>query len=73
MEAINSNATQGASQTENASGKSGFDMITSVELMFAKLQNDLAVENREYAKSRIEGIKAKQEDQKKISDLIVAL
>ena len=43
MEAINSNATQGASQTENASGKSGFDMITSVELMFAKLQNDLAV------------------------------
>lgn len=50
--------------------KHGFDMIRSVELMFAKLQNDLAVENREYAKSRIEGIKQKQAEQKKISEFI---
>ena len=72
----NVNSNQATAQTEgaqNLNDKYGFDMITSVELMFAKLQNDLAVENREYAKSRIEGIKAKQKDQKDISDCIVAL
>ena len=69
----NSQAAAQAAGTEGAKDKYGFDMITSVELMFAKLQNDLAVENREYAKSRIEGIKAKQKDQKDISDCIVAL
>ncbi|MBQ3683896.1 MAG: hypothetical protein II922_12625, partial [Succinimonas sp.] len=72
----NINSSQAAAQaagTEGAKDKYGFDMITSVELMFAKLQNDLAVENREYAKSRIEGIKAKQADQKEISNCIVAL
>ena len=75
---FNPNATQAtqADQTEQTGktkDKYGFEMISSVELMFAKLQNDLAVENREYAKSRIEGIKAKQKEQKEISDLIVAL
>ena len=69
----NGQATAQTQATEGAKDKYGFDMITSVELMFAKLQNDLAVENREYAKSRIEGIKAKQKDQKDISDCIVAL
>ena len=75
MVEFNPNATQAAQteQTGQTKDKHGFDMITSVELMFAKLQNDLAVENREYAKSRIEGIKAKQKEQKEISDLIVAL
>jgi hypothetical protein len=63
----------GTESTQAAKDKYGFDMITSVELMFAKLQNDLAVENREYAKSRIEGIKAKQAEQKEISNAIVAL
>jgi hypothetical protein len=69
----NSQATAQTEATQDTKDKYGFDMITSVELMFAKLQNDLAVENREYAKSRIEGIKAKQKDQKDISDCIVAL
>uniref|UniRef100_UPI00386F2059 hypothetical protein n=1 Tax=Succinimonas sp. TaxID=1936151 RepID=UPI00386F2059 len=40
--------------------------ITSVELMFAKLQNDLAIENREYAKDRIDAIKQKQQESKEI-------
>ncbi len=48
-------------------------MITSVELMFAKLQSDLAEENHEHAKTRIDGIKDRQADQKALSDLIVAL
>ena len=69
----NNQAAAQTAGTESAKDKYGFDMITSVELMFAKLQNDLAVENREYAKSRIEGIKAKQAEQKAISDLIVSL
>ena len=69
----NGQATSQTQATQDTKDKYGFDMITSVELMFAKLQNDLAVENREYAKSRIEGIKAKQKDQKDISDCIVAL
>uniref|UniRef100_UPI00386E64D9 hypothetical protein n=1 Tax=Succinimonas sp. TaxID=1936151 RepID=UPI00386E64D9 len=60
----NSQTTAQTEATQDTKDKYGFDMITSVELMFAKLQNDLAVENREYAKSRIEGIKAKQKDQK---------
>ncbi len=69
----NNQAAAQTAATESAKDKYGLDMITSVELMFAKLQNDLAVENREYAKSRIEGIKAKQAEQKEISNAIVAL
>ena len=69
----NGQATAQTEATQETKDKYGFDMITSVELMFAKLQNDLAVENREYAKSRIEGIKAKQAEQKEISNAIVAL
>ena len=69
----NGQATAQTEATQETKDKYGFDMITSVELMFAKLQNDLAVENREYAKSRIEGIKAKQAEQKEISNLIASL
>ena len=72
----NVNSNQATAQTEgaqNLNDKYGYDMITSVELMFAKLQSDLAEENREHAKTRIDGIKDKQADQKALSDLIVAL
>ena len=66
----------GATQTQEIQTRhSGFDElgITSIELMFAKLQNDLAVENREAAKSRIEAIKANQTCQKKVSEFITEL
>ena len=69
---FNASAAQ-ANQTFETNDRYGAEVITSVELMFARLQNELAVENREYAKDRIEGIKARQKYQKDISDLIVAL
>lgn len=55
------------------SGSAGGEAITSVELMFAKLQNDLAIENREYAKAKIDGIKDKQRQAKEMSEAIVAI
>ena len=66
----------GAAETDKASAPNRFGdeiAITSVELMFAKLQNDLAIENREYAKDKINGIKQKQQEAKNISNVIVAL
>ena len=62
-------------EVQKSSGASnGNEVIaTSVELMFAKLQNDLAIENREYAKNKIDHIKQKQQESKDISNVIVAL
>ena len=65
-----------ANQTQDVQNRTnGFDDlgITSIELMFAKLQNDLAVDNREAAKSRIDNIKNNQKLQKTLSDFIVQL
>ena len=65
--------TQNVQKSSRASNYGGEVAITSVELMFAKLQNDLAIENREYAKDKIDGIKQKQQESKNISNVIVAL
>ncbi|WP_019002203.1 hypothetical protein [Succinimonas amylolytica] len=62
-----------ASKTAKSNNNAGGEAITSVELMFAKLQNDLAIENREYAKTKIDGIKEKQRQAKEMSDAIVAI
>jgi len=72
----NVNSYQANVQTEGPqdfNDKQGFDIISGVELIFAKLQNNLAAENRDYARSFIDEIKAKQADQKELSDLVAAL
>ena len=72
----NVNSYQANVQTEGSqdfNDKHGFDMIAGVELIFAKLQNNLAAENRDYARSFIDEIKAKQANQKELSDLVAAL
>ena len=73
---VNPSITEDPQDVQKSSGASnrGDEVaITSVELMFAKLQNDLAIENREYAKDRIDAIKQKQQESKEISNVIVAL
>ncbi len=46
---------------------------TSVELQFAAMQNDLAKENRAYAKEKIDAIKVSQAKSKEITQVIVDL
>jgi hypothetical protein len=73
---VNPSITEDPQYVQKSSGASNHGdevAITSVELMFAKLQNDLAIENREYAKDRIDAIKQKQQESKEISNVIVAL
>ena len=65
--------SQNVQKSSRVSNSGGEVAITSVELMFAKLQNYLAIENREYAKDKIDGIKQKQQESKNISNVIVAL
>lgn len=65
----------GTNNVEGANGITGrFDInIDSVELAFAQLQNELAETNRNNASEKIKTIKAQQQEQKKVSELIVEL
>ena len=58
----------------NQTGRRNSDIdVNSIELMFATLQNDLAKENRDAAKGKIEDIKKAQQEQKQISNAVVEL